>query len=46
MRALPTNVVGNPNAVHTYRTRSADPTKLLTRRELAEVFTDLHSKAP
>ncbi len=29
-----------------YQTRSADPTKILTRREITTVLADLHRKAP
>ena len=32
--------------MQTYRFRSADPTKILTRRELAAVLADLRRKAP
>ena len=32
--------------MQTYRNRSADPTKILTRRELAVVLADLRRKAP
>ena len=32
--------------MQTYRTRSADPTKILSRRELAAVLADLRRKAP
>ena len=32
--------------MQTYRARSADPTKILTRRELATVLANLKRKAP